>query len=120
VRYTLQYREKLHVQKDFQQILRSGRKLAHPALFIYIGANRSGRGLRRMGLVTSRKLGLAVDRNRLKRRIREIFRLNKHRLLPNTDLVFTPRSMAMSFNYEQLKSVILSMLAKAKVLDTLE
>jgi ribonuclease P protein component len=73
-----------------------------------------------MGLVTSRKLGLAVDRNRLKRRIREIFRLNKQRLLPNTDLVFTPRSMAMSLNYKQLEAVVFALLAKAKLLDVIE
>lgn len=118
MRYTLLYRERLHSQKDFQLALRSGRKLSHPALFIYIGKNGSGKGLRRMGLVTSGKLGLAVDRNRLKRRIREIFRLNKHRLLPNTDLVFTPRSMAMSLNYEQLETVILSQLSRAGLLDS--
>ena len=55
MRFTLRFAEKLHSQKDFQQILKSGRKLVHPALFIYVRPTAAGRPMSRMGLITGRK-----------------------------------------------------------------
>ncbi|MFH1368984.1 MAG: ribonuclease P protein component [Elusimicrobiota bacterium] len=116
LKYTLRYSEKLHSQKDFQQIIRSGRRLVHPALLIYAGNNGLPAGTRRLGLITSRKIGIAVRRNRLKRRFREIFRLNKYLIKLNTDLIFAPKPPAGDMNYAQLESIILNLLEKAGLL----
>lgn len=86
----------------------------HPALLIYTAAGKSK--TRRMGLVTSRKLGIAAKRNRLKRRLREIFRLHKHLLKPGTDIIFMPKRNAASLNYEQLETIVLTALKKAGVI----
>jgi len=119
MRFTLRFAEKLHSQKDFQQILKSGRKLVHPALFVYVLSPVSDRGkpMSRMGLITGRKVGIAADRNRVKRRLREIFRLNKNDIKPNSDIIFVPRSPAVAMNYKQLESVVFSLLSKAGVLE---
>jgi len=69
-----------------------------------------------MGLVTSRKIGIAVKRNRVKRIIREIFRLNKHRIQPGTDIIFMPKADAVNLKYKELESVIISALERAKAL----
>jgi len=45
----------------------------------------------RLGLVVSRKIGKAHDRNRWKRLLREVFRLNRHRIPDYFDLVIIPR-----------------------------
>jgi len=45
-------------------------------------------GPTRLGVTLSKKFGNAVERNRAKRQVREIFRLHKHRLRPGLDLVF--------------------------------
>ena len=42
----------------------------------------------RFGVGLSKKFGNAVERNRAKRQVREIFRLHKHRIRPGFDLVF--------------------------------
>jgi ribonuclease P protein component len=117
MRFTLRFAEKLHSQKDFQQILKSGRKLVHPALFIYVRPAVAGKPMSRMGLITGRKVGIAADRNRVKRRLREIFRLNKNSIKPNSDIIFVPRSPAVAMNYKQLESVVFSLLCKAGILE---
>ncbi|MHB9154761.1 MAG: ribonuclease P protein component [Endomicrobiales bacterium] len=116
LRYTFHWNEKLHLQKDFQRIFASGRKLAHPAISIYIYVRSDGPAVRRLGLITSRKLGTAVQRNRVKRRLREIFRLHKHLLKPGSDILFIPRVGAADLNYAQLKSIVLSLWQRAGVI----
>ena len=111
-RFTFSYGERLHLQKDFKRIFKTGRRLAHPALFIYIGPGNDASGKSRLGLVTSRKLGEAVERNRLKRRLREIFRLHKH-AFTLSDIVFVPRPGACELNFENLKTAVLGLLEKA-------
>jgi ribonuclease P protein component len=115
-RFTFRHAEKLHRQDDFQHVLSSGRRLVHPAIFIYIYPRNDGTQLRRLGLITSRKVGGAVERNRLKRRLREIFRLHKHALKPGLDIIFVLRRAALDLTYQQLESVVLSLFRKADAL----
>ena len=116
LRYTFSFSERLHLQKDFKKTLTSGRKIAHPALFLYVWSRKDGSPLRRLGLITSGTLGTAVKRNRLKRRLRELFRLNKHRLAPGIDVIFMPRKPAISLDFAELEKVALSLFSKAGAL----
>ncbi len=63
---------RLHRKADIQRTLRSGRKRVFPELVLYSLDN--GLGHARLGLSVSRKVGNAVQRNRIKRRLREAFR----------------------------------------------
>ena len=49
-------------------------------------------GYARLGLVVSRRLGNAVVRNLIKRRLREAFRTNRHDLPTDLDVICIPRS----------------------------
>ena len=115
-RYTFRYSERLHHQKDFDRVFKSGRKLVHPAILIYYFLRKDGSQSRRLGLVTSSKIGNAVKRNRVKRRLREIFRLNKNEIKPGYDIIFIPRSNSVKMNYVQLKEAVLLLLKRANVL----
>ena len=68
--------------------------------------------IRRFGLVTSKKVGNAVCRNRAKRRLREIFRINKHKLLSSLDIVFVLKPKISSVRYVELKTAVLDSLKK--------
>ena len=88
----------------------------HPAIFIYIYPENGMERICRLGLVVSSKLGGAVARNRLKRRLREIFRLHKAFLSPSLDIVFMPKPGACELNFDVLKSAVLVAFKKAGVL----
>ena len=53
--------------------------------------NREDGGAWRLGLAVTRKTGCAVVRNRVKRVVREFFRLNQGRLVSGYDLVVVPK-----------------------------
>ena len=98
--------------------MKSGRRLVHPALFIYVHRGPQDTHIRRLGLITSRKVANAVHRNRLKRRLREIFRLHKNELFPGTDVIFVSRQDGAALNYHQLEEIVLSQWRKAGIIQT--
>ena len=62
-----------------------------------------------MGLTVSGKLGCAVVRNRVRRRLREIYRLHEGEFLPGYDMVVVARSRAVAASYQKLQRAYLSL-----------
>ena len=85
---------------EFRRIYRKGKSAVSPQLVIYCQRNR--RGLSRLGVTVSTKLGHAVVRNRVRRRIREIYRLNKPKMVPGYDIIVVARVRAVEAGYQQL------------------
>lgn len=75
----------------------------------------NGLSLSRYGFSVTRKVGRAVQRNHLKRLLREIMRLRS--LKPGWDIVLIARSMAVSADYHQLEKVVTRLLTQAKLLE---
>ena len=78
-----------HIRKhaDYQKVYERGVKVHGRYLTLFALSNASPIG--RLGIAATRKLGGAVDRNRAKRLIREVFRRNK--LAPGFDVVVVPK-----------------------------
>ena len=99
---------------EFRRIYRKGKSAVSPQLVIYCQRNR--RGHSRLGVSVSTKLGCAVVRNRVRRRIREIYRLNKAKMLPGYDLIVVDRVRAVETDYQKLDRTYLRLLEQLDLL----
>lgn len=87
---------------------------ANSYLVLYARPNRSATN--RVGITAGKKLGHAVVRNRVRRRLREIYRLNEDRFLPGWDIVVVARSRCVDADFKKLTHAYLSLAQKAGVL----
>ena len=87
---------------------------ASPYVVLYARKNRTDTN--RVGITVSKKLGKAHVRNRVRRRLREVYRLNEEKFQPGWDLVMVARSRAVTVPFEKLTASCLSLAAKAGVL----
>ena len=90
---------------EFRRLYNKGKTAASPYLAVYCRKNRLGYS--RLGLTTGVKLGHAVQRNRVRRRLREIYRTNEMRLAPGWDIVVVARTAAVDATYGELQRDLL-------------
>jgi ribonuclease P protein component len=79
---------------EFERVYRQGRSTANRQLVLYTFPNASAERPR-VGLSVSRKVGGAVQRNKVKRLLREAFSRNERKLSPGHDLVVVARPDAL-------------------------
>lgn len=83
-------------------------------LVLYARPNRTATN--RVGVTVSKKLGCAVVRNRVRRRLREVYRLNEDAFTPGWDIVVVARSRCIDADFAKLQSAYLSAAKKAGIL----
>ncbi|MCK4341138.1 MAG: ribonuclease P protein component [Phycisphaerae bacterium] len=83
-------RRRIRRRPEFQQVMDRGIRVGDPRMTLWALPNRLG--YTRLGLAVGRKHGSAVRRNRIKRLLREAFRLTQHELPAGLDLVCVPRA----------------------------
>lgn len=84
--------------------------------YLVLYARRNRTGVSRVGFTVSKKLGHAVVRNRTRRRLREVYRLNEDRLRPGYDIVIVARSRAVDAPFQKLTESFLKLAGKAGLL----
>jgi ribonuclease P protein component len=104
----------LKENRDFRRLYRRGKSCAAPHLAIYCRPN--GTQTNRLGITTGTKVGKAVVRNRIRRRVRAIYRLHETELKAGYDIVIVARVRAASATYRQLERDLLQL---AKRMDLL-
>ena len=87
---------------------------ANGMLVLYARPNRLGQN--RVGITTGKKLGHAVVRNRARRRLREVYRLNESLFKPGYDIVVVARSRCVTADFQKLTKAYLSLAQKAGIL----
>jgi ribonuclease P protein component len=97
----------------FQRVYRDGRSWTTSLLILRASPN--GLPHSRIGYTTSKRIGSAVSRNRVKRRMREAFRAHAVRLAPGWDLVLIAREPSRLAAFAQLERAVAQLLAQARL-----
>ena len=106
----MKVRGTLKKNSDFRRLYAKGRSAVTPYLILYVRPNRLGEN--RVGYTVSAKLGHAVVRNRVRRRLREIVRLNSPKLKSGWDIVVVARSRCVDAEYRRLEKAFLQACTK--------
>ncbi|MDH5781370.1 MAG: ribonuclease P protein component [Dehalococcoidia bacterium] len=99
---------------QYTLVYRQGKVWANSLLVMKAMPN--GLSLSRYGFSVTKKVGKAVQRNRLKRLLREIMRLQS--LRSGWDIVFIARSVAVNTDYHQLERAVTKLLTRAQLLES--
>ena len=87
---------------------------ANGYMVLYARKNRTGGN--RVGITVGKKLGKAHIRNRVRRRFREIYRLNESKFQPGWDIVVVARTKAIEADFQKLTDAYLLLAEKAGIL----
>ena len=99
--FTLKKHEKIRKRSDFQTIYRVGNKF--DSYHFIVLTRKNSLKITRIGISISKRVGPAVYRNYLKRRIREVFRLNKELFKDNAlDLVVIARKSSSRLRSQEI------------------
>ena len=101
---------------EFRRLYNKGKSAVSPYFAVYCRQTR--RPYSRLGITTGVKLGKAVNRNFVRRRIRELYRTNEDKLLPGFDIVVVARTRAIYGRYADLERSFLQLMKKLGILPT--
>ena len=100
-RFSFPKTNKILNRADFVNINRSGKR--HRTRHFGVIFKRNRVGVPRLGITVSKKAGNAVERNRVKRLVREFFRLNKASLPQEYDIVIVARKGASYLHLREIQ-----------------
>ncbi len=95
-------RERIRSEKDFTGLYRSGSR--YRGRYFNVVYRPNSFGCSRLAVVVSKKVGSAVTRNGVKRRIRGLFRRNKGLLAEPMDLIFVTRKEIVELNGAEMRA----------------
>lgn len=105
--------ERLRKSWQFGRIYKAGDKYYSNLFILYVLPNNTQET--RLGLTVTKKVGISVQRNRIKRVVREVFRSLKG-IAPGNDLVVIAKKTAVNLKYSQAQDSLTYLLYRARIL----
>jgi ribonuclease P protein component len=113
----LSSKERLKKDKEFQAVFREGKKVWIDAILLII-YKPNDLNYRRLGIIVSKKIKKATQRNKVKRRVREFFRRNKDLFPENCDIIIIPHPNLLNFKYRDFVGVVKEKLLSLRKIET--
>lgn len=107
--------ERLRKNPEFRLVYRRGKSFSTSLLVLYVYKNN--KGINRIGISVSKKVGKSVVRSRVKRLIGESVRLNKNNLKQGYDLVFVARSASNDKCYKDIENSVKYLFKKSGLIN---
>jgi ribonuclease P protein component len=105
---------RLRKHADYQRAYAAGRKRQSASFSWFMAARpEAGAHLPRIGLTAGKVLGKAHERNRIKRRMREVLRRHVNLIPPGVDLIFHPRRSVLTLDFSKLEAEVVRILTQA-------
>jgi ribonuclease P protein component len=110
----MQYTEPLRNNFEFKRMYYKGKSAVTPNVAVYCMKNRGN--INRLGLTVGSKLGNAVARNKIRRRMREVYRLLENNITAGYDVVIVARGRSTASEYRYISRDIAYCLKKLGLL----
>ncbi|MFG6113610.1 ribonuclease P protein component [Halobacillus sp. MO56] len=101
--------------EEFQQVFKKGKSFANRQLVIYY-LKKEDQNHFRIGLSVSKRIGVAVVRNQIKRYLRQAFHELEDNIDPRYDLIIIARKPTKDMDFHQMKKSLTHVLSKSKLL----
>lgn len=109
----MQFSSALKLNHIFRRLYHTS---GHADAYLVLYARKNRTQSNRVGITVSKKLGKAHVRNRVRRRLREVYRLHEAKFQPGWDIVVVARSKAVDAPFDKLTGSYLALAAKAGIL----
>ena len=113
-KFTFNKENVLRKNRQFQAVYKTGKSYANKHLVLYVMPNLESKP--RIGFAVGKRLGGAVVRNRVKRLLREAFRLNQHSLKQGFDLIIIGRQPVVGKDFKAVNKAVLDLFGRAKLI----
>ena len=110
MRFSFKKEDRILKRSEFLEITRSGRKLQNDGFIAFFKPGRFDSP--RLGITVTRKVGKAAQRNRVKRLVREYFRLNRQHLNQNWDINIVAKKKAADLSSMKVDSFLQDLFEK--------
>ena len=104
----------LKKKKDFQAVYSRGKSYANRFLVLYVFRSNGFQG--KVGFAAGKKLGNAVKRNRVKRLLRESYRMNQGAIKEGVSLLLVGRKATVDAGCQDLEKAFLALAKKAGIM----
>lgn len=111
----MKYSESLKKNRDFTVVYKEGKSYANKYLVMYVRENDFGRN--RIGISVSKKVGNSIVRHRVKRLIKESYRLQEDIFKCGVDIVVIARASAKERNYHEIEKALIHLGNLHKIID---